>query len=657
MFMYGRILSAHMITTFTYRKAKQMILLNGSNIKKMFLDETLFENVSFSVDSSDKIGFVGANGAGKSTLFKIITGDIDYDEGEIFKNKSLKIGYLDQYSVNGSSKSIMEELLLVFAEVIEIENQLDEIRFDIENKNGNLDELIKKQTVLQERFAELDGFYYKSKAKSTLTGLGFSEEEFNLSVDKLSGGQKTRVALGKILLSDANLLMLDEPTNHLDIESVEWLEDFLKNYSGAFIVISHDRYFLDRVTNKTFELDNMRFRSYNGNYSEYMAQREIDKKTEQRNYDNTMKEIKRLEGIVEQQRRWGRERNFITAESKQKVIDKLEKTLVASDAEREDMRFTFKACAGGGQDVLQTEGLGMAFGENRLFSDLDMLIKKGEKVFLLGPNGCGKTTLLKIIMGEYEQSEGEYKIGANIHVGYYDQIQENLSMDKTVIDEIWDEYPNLTQTDIRNALAVFLFRGEDVFKEIHKLSGGERARVELVKLMLRNVNLLIMDEPTNHLDIESREALESALTGYDGTMLMVSHDRYFINKLADRILYLTPNGVESHTGGYDSFTARTLIKTEKKTTDNALDYKEQKRLESEKRKVINRFKKVEELVEELENEISGLNDEMAKPENSADFTKLAELSEQSEIKNAELETLLEEWEELQITIEERGYEV
>ena len=541
MFMYGRILSAHMITTFTYRKAKQMILLNGSNIKKMFLDETLFENVSFSVDSSDKIGFVGANGAGKSTLFKIITGDIDYDEGEIFKNKSLKIGYLDQYSVNGSSKSIMEELLLVFAEVIEIENQLDEIRFDIENKNGNLDELIKKQTVLQERFAELDGFYYKSKAKSTLTGLGFSEEEFNLSVDKLSGGQKTRVALGKILLSDANLLMLDEPTNHLDIESVEWLEDFLKNYSGAFIVISHDRYFLDRVTNKTFELDNMRFRSYNGNYSEYMAQREIDKKTEQRNYDNTMKEIKRLEGIVEQQRRWGRERNFITAESKQKVIDKLEKTLVAPDAEREDMRFTFKACAGGGQDVLQTEGLGMAYGENRLFSDVDMLIKKGEKVFLLGPNGCGKTTLLKIIMGEYEQSEGEYKIGANIHVGYYDQIQENLSMDKTVIDEIWDEYPNLTQTDIRNALAVFLFRGEDVFKEIHKLSGGERARVELVKLMLRNVNLLIMDEPTNHLDIESREALESALTGYDGTMLMVSHDRYFINKLADRILYLTPN--------------------------------------------------------------------------------------------------------------------
>ncbi|MBQ8300833.1 MAG: ABC-F family ATP-binding cassette domain-containing protein, partial [Clostridia bacterium] len=469
-----------------------MILLNGSNIKKMFLDETLFDNVSFNVDSADKIGFVGVNGAGKSTLFKILIGDMDYDEGEIFRNKNLKIGYLDQYSVNGSEKSIWDETLTVFSEVMEIENQLDEIRYDIENNIGDLDSLVRRQTALQEKFAELDGFYYKSKAKSTLTGLGFGEDEFGLCVDKLSGGQKTRVALGKILLSDANLLLLDEPTNHLDIESVEWLEDFLKSYNGAFIVISHDRYFLDRVTNKTFELENMRFRSYNGNYSEYMKQREIDKKTEQRNYDNTMREIQRLEGIVEQQRRWNREKNIKTAESKMKVIEKLEKDLVAPTAEAEEMTFSFKACVGGGQDVLETNNLGMAFDDNRLFRDVDMLIKKGEKVFLLGPNGCGKTTLLKIIMGEHEQTEGEYKIGANIHIGYYDQIQENLNMDKTVIDEVWDEYPNMTQTQIRNALAVFLFRGEDVFKEIHKLSGGERARVELVKLMLKSVNLLIM---------------------------------------------------------------------------------------------------------------------------------------------------------------------
>lgn len=634
-----------------------MILLNGSNIKKIFLDETLFENVSFNVDSSDKIGFVGVNGAGKSTLFKIIIGDMDYDEGEIFRNKNLKIGYLDQYSVNGSEKTIWDETLTVFSEVMDIEEQLDEIRFDIENKNGDIDALVKKQTALQERFSQLDGFYYKSKVKSTLMGLGFLEEEFDLCVDKLSGGQKTRVALGKILLSDANLLLLDEPTNHLDIESVEWLEDFLKSYDGAFIVISHDRYFLDRVTNKTFELENMRFRSYNGNYSEYMDQREIEKKTEQRNYDNTMREIQRLENVVEQQRRWGREKNIKTAESKMKVIEKLEKDLVAPAQEAEDMYFSFKACAGGGQDVLQTENLGMAFEDNRLFQNVDMLIKKGEKVFLLGPNGCGKTTLLKIIMGDYEQTEGEYKIGANIHIGYYDQIQENLHMDKTVIDEVWDEYPNLTQTQIRNALAVFLFRGENVFKEIHKLSGGERARVELVKLMLRSVNFLIMDEPTNHLDIESREALENALSDYDGTILMVSHDRYFINKIADRILYLTPNGIESHEGGYDSFTSRNIVKEEKKATDNALDYKEQKRLESEKRKTLNRLKKVEELIEVLEADIETLNGEMAKPEYSADFTKLAELSNETEKKNADLEELMSEWEELQLVIEEKGYEI
>lgn len=635
-----------------------MILLNGSNIKKMFLDETLFENVSFNVDSNDKIGFVGINGAGKSTLFKIIIGDMDYDEGDIFKNKDLKIGYLDQYSVNGSQKSIWEETLTVFSDIIDIENELEDIRFDIENKNGDIDELVKRQTYLQELFAKKDGFYYKSKAKGTLTGLGFSEEEFNLCTDNLSGGQKTRVALGKILLSDANLLLLDEPTNHLDIESVEWLEDFLKNYSGAFIVISHDRYFLDRVTNKTFELENMKLRTYNGGYTEYMAQREIDRKTEQRNYDNTLKEIQRLEGVVEQQRRWGREKNIKTAESKMKVIEKLEKELVVPVKEHEEMEFHFKACSGGGQDVLQAENLGMSFGINRLFSGVDFIIKKGEKVFLLGPNGCGKTTLLKIIMGEYEPTEGGYKIGANIHIGYYDQVQENLSMDKTVIDEVWDEYPNLTQTQIRNALAVFLFKGEDVYKEIYKLSGGERARVELVKLMLKSVNLLIMDEPTNHLDIESREALENALAGYDGTMIMVSHDRYFINKLADRILYLTENGVENYDGNYDGFQLRGQVKVEKKAvTQSQIDYKEQKRIESEKRKTVNRYRKVEDSIADYESQIAELIKELEQPEIAADYVKAGELTDKIAVLEEETETLMEEWEKLQMIIEERGYEI
>lgn len=637
-----------------------MILINGSNIKKMFAEDTLFDNVSFSVDSSDKIGFVGVNGAGKSTLIKIITGETDYDSGEIYKSKDLKIGYLDQYSVNGSSKSIWDETLTVFSEVMEIEASLDEIRFDIENKNGDIDALVKRQTALQEKFTEMDGFYYKSKAKATLTGLGFSEDEFSLCVDKLSGGQKTRVALGKILLSDANLLLLDEPTNHLDIDSVEWLEDFLKSYNGAFIVISHDRYFLDRVTNKTFEIERGVFRSFDGNYSAYAAQREIDKKTEQRNYDNTMKEINRLEAVALQQRRWGREKNIKTAESKMKVIEKLERTLAAPVKEADEMYFSFKACAGGGQDVIETTNLGMAFGDNRLFNNVDMLIKKGEKVFLLGPNGCGKTTLLKILMGDLEMTEGGYRIGANIHTGYYDQLQENLSMDKTVIDEVWDEYPNLTQTEIRNALAVFLFRGEDVFKEIHTLSGGERARVELVKLMLKSVNLLIMDESTNHLDIDSREALERALTGYDGTMLMVSHDRYFINKLADRILYLTPNGVISYSGGYDGFKAKKDAPQQaetKKETAAALDYKEQKRQESERRKTVNRFGKVEEEISQKESEIETLTHELENPETATDYVKAGEITEQITAIQTQIDALMEEWEELQILIEERGYEI
>ena len=637
-----------------------MILMNGSGIKKMFLDETLFDGVSFSIDSSDKIGFVGINGAGKSTLFKIITGQMDYDDGEIFKNKLTKIGYLDQYACSDSENTIMDEMLGAFSEVIDIEQQLDDIRFDIESGKGDIDALVLKQTRLQERFEELDGFFYKSKIKSTLKGLGFSEEEFSLRVNRLSGGQKTRVALGKILLSDANLLLLDEPTNHLDIESVEWLESFLQSCKTAFIVISHDRYFLDRVTNKSFEMENGRFRSYNGNYSAYMAQREIDKKTEERNYANTMAEIERLESIVEQQRRWNRERNIKTAESKQKVIDKLESTLVKPVETLDDMTFKFKACEGGGQDVVTAQGLSMKFGEKTIFKNAQLHIKKGEKVFILGPNGCGKTTLLKILMGIYAPSSGEYKIGSNIFIGYYDQIQENLDMNKTVFDEVYDEYPNMSVTEIRNALAVFLFRGEDVFKEIKKLSGGERARVELVKLMLKTANFLVMDEPTNHLDIDSREALENALSDYDGTMLMVSHDRYFINKLADRIIYMTEDGLESYNGGYDYFLEHRRTETvekEKKEIPKNIEYKEHKRLAAEKRKIINRFKKVEENISSLEDEIEAKNKLFENPEIATDFVKANDLQKEIEILESELEKYFSEWEQLQALIDENGYEV
>ena len=638
-----------------------MILLNGSNLKKMFLDETLFENVSFRIDEGDKIGFVGINGAGKSTLFKIINGTMDQESGELFRNKNTKIGYLDQYTCIESDKTIMGEMLTAFEEVIGIENELDDIRYCIEAKDGELEKLVARQTALTERFEELDGYQYKSRIRSALIGLGFTEDEFNKRVDTLSGGQKTRVSLGRILLSDANLMLLDEPTNHLDIESVEWLEGFLQTCKSAFIVISHDRYFLDRVTNRTFELENGRLRTYQGGYSDYVKQREIEKKTEERAYANTVKEIERLEGIVEQQRRWNREKNIKTAESKQKVIDKLEKALVKPAEEQEDIRFSFRALPGGGQDVLITEGLGMSFGDHRIFRNCNMHLVKGEKVFLLGSNGCGKTTFIKDVLGMYEPSEGSVRIGANIEIGYYDQIQENLDMDKTIFDELHDTYPNMTQTEIRNALAVFLFKGEDVFKEIRKLSGGERARVELAKLMLKSVNFLIMDEPTNHLDIESREALESALAEYDGTMLMVSHDRYFINKLADRIMYMTPDGFEVYNGNYDYYSEKRVIKqiesvSVQEESVGSIDYKEQKRLAAEKRKVLNRFAKAEEKIEQLESELEEISSEMSKPELASDFERLGELSAEAERLNAELEETYAEWEALQTVIEEKHYD-
>ncbi len=640
-----------------------MLLLSGANLKKTFTGETLFENVTFNVYSTDKIGFVGVNGAGKSTLFKMIADQMDYDSGDIFKGKDTKIGYLEQHAISDGTLTIMEEMLKAFSEVISIEAQLAKVRQDIEEQSEDMQVLISRQASLQERFMALDGMYYRSKIKSVLTGLGFSEEDLSKPVGQLSGGQKTRVALGKILLSDTNLLLLDEPTNYLDIDSVEWLEGFLSGYKGAFIVISHDRFFLDKITNKTFEIENTHFRSYDGNYSAYMAQREIDRLTEQRNYDYATREIHRLEEVVEQQRRWKHKKNkkTHTLDNTRKKIERLEENLVEPEKSPMSMRFRFKACAGGAQKVLTTQDLGMAFEGRQLFQNVDMLIKKGEKVFLLGPNGCGKTTLIKILMGMHQPTSGEYRIGENIHVGYYDQLKENLNREKMVIDEVWDEYRTLEQTDIRNALAVFLFRGEDVYKEIRSLSGGELARVELTKLLLKQVNFLIMDEPTNHLDIHSREALETALSDYDGTMLMVSHDRYFINKLADRILYLTPDGVVEYIGNYEAYLANRQVEANEKqpeapAEEKGRDYKERKRLEAEKRKTLNRFAKVEALIEETENQIAQLSQESENPDIASDYVKLTELSTQIDSLRHTLDGYMDEWEELQMTIDAMGYE-
>lgn len=621
------------------------MLINVSKLRKSFGEFELFSEASFSIDDRDKIGFIGINGAGKSTLLKILMGDMRYDGGDIFKNKLLKIGYLEQYACSESERTVFDEVKTVFSDVEEMEKELEFIRWELENGSEDADDLINRQHVLQERFSEKDGYHYKGIIRSTLMGLGFLEDELSKKVQELSGGQKTRVSLAKILLSDCNLMFLDEPTNHLDIESVEWLEEFLKNYKGAFVVISHDRYFLDKVTEKTFSMENGRLYSGPGNYSAFMKQREIERLTEMRNYSNTQREIERLEGIIEQQRRWNREKNIKTAESKQKVIDRLSKDLVKPEEAHSDLGFKFNALPGGGMEVLHFENVNKSYTESLLLG-ADMHIKKGEKVFLLGENGCGKTTLLKMICGEEKADSGDITIGANIKIGYYDQIQENLDTNKTVIDEIWDTYPKMTETQVRNALAAFLFRGEEVFREINKLSGGERARVQLVKLILKPVNFLILDEPTNHLDIESREALEEALRNYDGTILAVSHDRYFINALAERIVNFENKRLVSYPGGYDYFAEkRKVFETKKEEKPKNIDYNEQKRLAAEKRKKENQIKKAEEQIAKLESEIETINDELN--ETGSDFEKAAELSKLLDEKNEELMSVYELWEELQ----------
>ena len=636
------------------------MLISGSNLKKSFSERVLFDNVSFHIDDNDKIGFVGSNGVGKTTLFRILMGAEDYDSGELYKSKQVKTGYLDQYSCADSDKTIFDEVVQVYSYIIQLEREADDIRLAIESNHENIDLLIERQNYINDFLANNDGFFYKNKVKSTLIGLGFSEDELSMPVSNLSGGQKTRVELAKILLSDSNLLLLDEPTNHLDISSVEWLEDFLRSYKGAFVVISHDRYFLDRVTNKTFEITASRLYSFNGNYSAYSAQREIDELTREREYENTMREINRLEDVIKQQRQWNREKNIKTAESKQKVVDKLRSTLAVPEEKADDIAFEFKAYEGGGNDVISATDLSKKFDSKTVISDVSLHISKGEKVFILGPNGCGKTTLLKILLGELEQSSGTVKLGADIHIGYYDQIQENLTPGKTVLDEVWDEYPHLTHTEIRNALAAFLFRGEDVFKEISSLSGGERARVLLVKLILKKVNLLIMDEPTNHLDINSREALEKALASYGGTMVIVSHDRYFINKLADRILYMKPEGLVNSIGGYDDFQERfsdRISDTEQTTAvkkENS-DYKIRMARESQRRKANNRANRLEEEIEAIEAEITALNEKLASPEIATDYLAASEITGTVSELEEKLVVLMDEWEQVSELIEKNEF--
>lgn len=631
-----------------------MAVLSVHNLEMSFSERVLFSQVSFDIESSDKVGFIGVNGVGKTTLFKILCGKMEQTGGDFFTSKNLKIGYMEQHACSNSENTVYNELLSVFPHLIKMEEEIDRLNLDLEM--GRSDEkTIVRQTELMEQFTAMDGLVYKSRTASALTGLGFKQEDFNMPVKKLSGGQRSKLSLAKLLLSGSDIILLDEPTNHLDINSVSWLESFIRDFKGAVIIISHDRYFLDTVTNKTMELEHEKLQMYKGNYTEFIRKKEEAKKAAENKYKKDMAEIKRIEGIIEQQRRWNREKNIKTAESKQKEIDRIKENLVVPESELENIKFKFQPNTESGNDVLMCEGVSKTFGEKKIFENVNMHIRKGEKVFIVGSNGCGKTTLFRIIMGTVPADRGEIDFGAKVETEYFDQMQENLNMEKTAMDEIWDEYPKMTQTQVRTSLGAFLFKDDEVFKPINQMSGGERARVSLLKLMLGGGNFLLLDEPTNHLDTTSREALEESLKSYEGTMLIISHDRYFINKLADRILELKPEGMTEYLGNYDYYMEKRLEKsgqdsgktqTETKKSAGAIDYKMKKEMQAQERKRRSMLKKTEQEIEETELEMEKVNEQLADPQVTSDYQKLIELSGKLEELKTKQEQLYEQWAEL-----------
>lgn len=639
-----------------------MAILTVNNIKKMFGTDVIIQDITFEVQKGDRIGLVGINGSGKTTLFKVLNGEYTADEGTFTPARETSIGYMEQHVCRDMEKPAFDEVMTVFAPLLKMEAEIEALTTKISEMPENLNELIEKQAELNDRFIADGGLTCRNRAKSTLIGLGFAPEQIYAPIGVLSGGQKAKIQLAKMLLGESNLLLLDEPTNHLDIPSVEWLEDFLKNYNGSYIVISHDRYFLDAVTNRTFEIENTHLTEYKGNYTKYLQLKEENRLAMQRVYDNTQREIKRIEGIIEQQKRFNQERNYVTIASKQKSIDRLQATLEKPEDDPDTIKFQFKASQRGGNDVLEAEELALSFGDHRLFKNVNLDIKRGEKVFLIGPNGCGKTSLLKVLLHIYKQTFGDFRFGANIDIGYYDQAQGNLDESKTVIDEIWDLHPYMTQTQVRSALAVFLFKGEDVYKPVKGLSGGERARVLLLKLMLSKANLLILDEPTNHLDIGSCEALENALLGYDGTLFVVSHDRYLINKLADKIYYLTPSGTTLYLGNYDAYLeARQKQEAAKAAAEaeneNALPkantvYKQKKERASEIRKRRAALSKCEREIEAAEAEIDTLNEQLSNPETASDYEKMMEITNKITEQKALADSLMNDWTELTLWLEE-----
>jgi ATP-binding cassette subfamily F protein 3 len=625
-----------------------MGLLNAGNLKKAFGTDVVFSGVSFEIQENDRIGLVGRNGCGKTTLLRILTGELSPDEGTVGRASDARLGYMEQQACRDPERTAYDEVLTVFRTLSELEKEIEQVNRSLQDKPGNADALIERQAELNDRFLSGGGLTYRSRARSALIGLGFSEEQLGQKVGVLSGGQRAKLQLAKLLLGGASLLLLDEPTNHLDISSVRWLEDFLRSWSGAFVVTSHDRYFLDRITGRTFEMENGRLQVYKGNYTAYLAQKGENDLAARRKYDNTQKEIARIEGIVEQQRRWNRERNIRTAESKLKSIERLKSTLEKPEEEEDSIRFRFGTERRSGNDVLSVKDLALSFDGREIFRNVDMEIHRGERIFLIGPNGCGKTSLLKALLGINAPAEGSVRFGEGVDTGYYDQLQTGLRPEKEVIDEIWDYYPRMNETEVRSALALFLFRGEDVFKPVSALSGGERARILLLRLMLSRDNFLLLDEPTNHLDIRSCEALESALRDYDGTLLAVSHDRYLINKFADRIYYLGPDGATPYSGNYDDFLAatETARAEEPKASAGGEEYRVRKEREAAVRKEKAEMRRLEERIGQTEQELEELSEKLSEPETASDYQAAMELTEKIAGLKRENDAAFSRWSEL-----------
>lgn len=632
------------------------MILSCQNITKTFIEDTILSNVSFHIEDYEKAAVVGINGAGKTTLLRIIVGELTPDSGQVVLSKGRTLGYLAQNAGLQSDNTIYDELLLVKKNLITLEQQIRETELAMKDADETrLASLMEKYSLFTHQYESGGGYTYKSELTGVLKGLGFSEEDFSKSIATLSGGQKTRVALGKLLLLSPDLIILDEPTNHLDMQSIAWLETYLLNYKGAVLIVSHDRFFLDRIASKIIELDQGQATVFSGNYSDYAKKKEQLRLAAWNAYLNQQREIRHQEEVIEKLRSFNREKSIKRAESREKMLDKIE-VLEKPTEVRADMHLSLTPRLKSGNDVLIVDGLSKAFDSQALFGDVSFEIKRGEHVAIVGDNGTGKTTLLKILNGLLPADSGAFRLGTNVEIGYYDQEHHVLHSEKTLFEEISDDYPYLTNTEIRNVLAAFLFTGDDVFKRVCDVSGGERGRVSLAKLMLSNANFLILDEPTNHLDIMSKEILEDAINRYEGTVLYVSHDRYFINRTASRILELTGHTFVNYIGNYDYYLEKKDILSvslpaasqtaSAADSESKADWKQQKEEQARQRKRENDLKKCETRIEKLENRKQELDEEMAKPDVATNVTRLQEISKEQEGIEAELSGLYEMWEEL-----------